>query len=487
MGGEFLGKYKVGVTDGKIVGVKYELHKNGGWSNDCSPSIMATALYQLDGSYAIPHFEAVGESYQSNTPSNTAFRAYGAPPAHIISENMVYDVCSELGLDPIEFRKANFQQEGFENHFGQVMTATDVTMEKCFDTILDSSKYYDMKTEVEAFNASNKLKKRGLYIIPNKYGVGAMGPFAQGTALVNIFLDGSVLVCHQGVECGQGLHTKMLQIVSQELAIPMSKIRISESGTDKIPNPIPTGGSTSADLAGNALKDACDQINQRLAPLKAAKPEAPWEMIVGMAFGTKVNLSAIGHWGLPGQNFNPATGTGNRWWYYTTGASCSLTEIDVLTGESTLLKVNLMMDVGESINPAIDVSQIEAAFMQGYGWVSMEDTKFSDDGKLISRGHDEYNMPTIADCPREFNVTLLRGNTAKEHVLYSSKGIGEPPFFNGASVYFAVKDAVLAARKDAGLSGQFSLELPANAKSVREACGRGTRRSLVNGVNGHSH
>lgn len=363
------------------------------------------------------------------------------------------------------------QQPGYETHFGQILDESDVTMAGCMDEVIKNSKYYQIKQEVEEFNLNNRWKKRGVYVIPNKYGVGMPQMYAQNGALVHIYLDGSVLISHAGIECGQGLHTKMIQIVSHELGIPMDKIRVSESANDKVPNPIPTGGSSAADLNGNALRDACAQINERLNTFREANPKAPWEMIVGMAFGSRVNLSAYGYYAVPQElcNFDHVTKKGRRWWYFTTGAACSLVEIDVLTGEHTLLSANIVMDVGEAINPAIDIANIEAAFIQGYGWVSMEDTLYGPDGKLTTRGHDEYNMPTIADCPREFNVTLLKGKKTK-HVLYSSKGIGEPPFFNGVSVYFAVKDAVLAARRDAGLAGKFILEQPTTPDNVRQAC-----------------
>jgi len=295
--------------------------------------------------------------------------------------------------------------------------------------------------------------------------------FSQAGALIQVYTDGSVLVSHGGVECGQGIHTKMLQIVSQELSVPMDMMRISESANDKVPNPILTGGSSAADLNGNAIKDACEQLQARLAPLREAMPKASWQELVGMAFGSRINLSVVGYYAAQaGINpFDPVTKWGRRWWYYTVGAACSVVELDVLTGEHKVLSTHIIMDVGEAINPAIDVANIEASFMQGYGWVSMEDTLFSSEGKLLSRGHSEYNMPTIADCPKQFDVTLLKGKKEK-HILYSSKGIGEPPFFNGVSVYFAIKEAVRAARSDAGLKGKFSLKLPTTPANVIEAC-----------------
>jgi xanthine dehydrogenase molybdopterin-binding subunit B len=471
--GEFRGHYRLGVTDGKITGAHYQLYKNAGWNSDASPDIMATTMIHLDAAYEFPTFHTQGEVLKTNTPSNTAFRAYGAPPGMTITENMLYDACVELSLDPLQFRRDNLQKPGYVTHFGQEMEETDVTMAACMDEVVARTDYNNLRQRVEEFNLNNTWRKRGVYLIPNKYGLGMPQMFSQGFALVHVFLDGSVMINHAGVECGQGLHTKMLQIVATELGIPMSRITVSDSANDKVPNPIPTGGSSTADLNGNALKDACKQIMDRLASFRAANEKAPWEMLVGMAFASRVNLSSYGYYSVPGDRgfFDQATKKGRRWWYYTVGAACSVVEIDVLTGEHTLLSTDLVMDVGQAINPALDIANIEASFMQGYGWISMEDTTFSAEGKLLTRGHDEYNVPCIADCPERFNVTLLKSES-RQHILYSSKGIGEPPFFNGVSVYFAIKEAVRAARRDAGLTGKFTLRLPATPENVLESCAR---------------
>ena len=278
----------------------------------------------------------------------------------------MFDVCVELGLDPITFRRNNFQQAGQTTHYGQTLTSGDVTMDQCMDRVIENSNYYQTKREVETFNQSHSYKKRGVYLNPNKYGIGIPEAFAFQGALVNIYCDGSVLVSHGGVEVGQGLHTKMVQLVSHELAIPLNRVHISESANDKVPNPMYTGGSSAADLNGNALIDACRQLNERLRPLKEQNSALAWEEIISLAFDTKVNLSAAGFYSGPAKQatFSAATKAGRRWWYYTTGASCSLVEIDVLTGEHSLLATEIVMDIGDALNPAIDVANIEAAFIQ---------------------------------------------------------------------------------------------------------------------------
>ena len=288
--GEFKSIYKIGVTDNKIAGAQVQMFKNAGWNSDCSPSIVMTALIHMDAAYHFPAFDVRGETCVTNTASNTAFRAYGAPPAHITVENMIYDVCAELNLDPIAFRRANFQKAGQITHFGQELTDDDVTMEACMDRVVEKTNYYERRKQVEEFNKENKWKKRGLYIVPNKYGIGMAQMFTFQGALVNIYLDGSILISHGGIEMGQGLHTKMVQVVSHELGVPMDKIRISESANDKVPNPMMTGGSTGADLSGNALRNACQQLNERLKPIKEGNPGAPWEMIVGKACYLDVDI-----------------------------------------------------------------------------------------------------------------------------------------------------------------------------------------------------
>jgi len=471
--GEFRGKYKVGVTDGKLTGVDFMLHKNGGFNTDASPDILTCALIHIDGCYKFPAFHGTGLVAKTNTPSNTAFRAYGAPPAFAITENMMFDVATQLNLDPLEFRRKNFYKEGDVTHYGQVLKEDDVTMEACFDECIARANYYEEKELIEAFNQKNKSKKRGISLIPFNYGVGIPPSFGQGGALLNVNVDGSIILFVGGVEMGQGFYTKMLQIASQELGIPMTKIHMSQSSTDCVPNPHISGGSSTADFSGNAVRVACLELNKRLAPFKDAEPKAAWEQWVGMAFGSCVCLSVAGYYSTPASytEYSLEKKEGNRWSYFVNGASCSIVEVDIFTGEHKLLKTQIVMDVGESLNPAIDIAQIEGAFVQGYGYLAMEETLFSKTGRLVTRGHDHYSAPTIRDIPSVFNVALLRKDTPVENrrLLYSSKGVGEPPFLSGATVFFAIKSAVLAARADRGVGGVCKLATPSTPKNVVQA------------------
>jgi len=471
--GEFSAKYRVGVTEGKLTAVDYMLYKNGGWSADLSPDVLCCALIHSDNCYKFPTFHGTGKVCKTNTPSNCAFRAFGAPPAFAITENMMFDVSSALGLDPVTFRKENFYKAGDTTHYGQIKKEDDVTFDVCLDECIKRIDYYKEKEVIAEYNSNNKNKKRGISIHPFSYGVGVPPMYGHTGALLHVNLDGSVGIFTGGVEMGQGFYTKMLQIASQILGIPMSKIYIPESATDKVPNPLVSGGSSTADYCGNAVRLACDELNKRLAPIKDAQPKASWDQWVGMAWASRINLSVSGYYTSPADwtEYSLEKKEGNRWSYFVNGASCSIVEIDVLTGEHRLLKTEIVMDVGESINPAIDIAQIEGAFVQGYGYLAMEETKFSSEGKLLTRGHDSYSVPTISDIPSVFNVTLLRKDTPVENrrVLYSSKGIGEPPYLSGVSVFFAIKTAVSAARKDKELRKSFNLATPASPENVVKA------------------
>lgn len=449
------------------------LYKNAGFNTDASPDILTCALIHIDNCYKFDTFHGTGKVAKTNTPSNTAFRAYGAPPAFAITENMMFDVATKLKLDQLEFRRKNFYKAGDVTHFGQVLKEDDVNAEPCFDECIKRSNYHKEQQDIEEFNKKHKNKKRGISLNPFMYGVGIAPTFAQSGALLNVNMDGSIIAFVGGVEMGQGFYTKMVQIASQELGVPMAKIHMSQSSTDCVPNPLVSGGSSTADISGNALRLACQELNKRLAPFKEAQPKLLWEQWVGMAFGSRVSLSVSAHYAVPGDftEYSLMKKEGNRWAYFVTGAACSVVEVDILTGEHRLLKTEIVMDAGESLNPAIDIAQIEGAYVQGYGYLAMEEILFSKEGHLLTRGHDTYSAPTILDIPSVFNVTLLRKHTPVENrrILYSSKGIGEPPYLSGASAFFAIKSAVLAARADRGVEGVCTLATPATPSNVVEA------------------
>ena len=284
-----------------------------------------------------------------------------------------------------------------------------------------------------------------------------------------MYTDGSVLLTHGGVEMGQGLHTKMIQIASTILRIDSVNIHIAETATDKIPNTSATASSASSDLYGMAVMNACQEINKRLEPHKTAAPNQNWEDWVMAAYLDRVSLSANGFYKTPNIGYDFETGTGNAYNYYTYGVACSVVEIDCLTGGHQIVETNIVMDVGKSLNPAIDIGQIEGAFMQGYGLFLMEQLVHSPQGVLLTRGPGTYKIPGFGDIPKEFKVHLLK-DSSNPRAIFSSKGIGEPALFLASSVYFAIKDAITSARKEVGLDGSFQLEIPATAKRIRMAC-----------------
>lgn len=305
-------------------------------------------------------------------------------------------------------------------------------------------------------------------MVPVKFGIAFTAVHLnQNGALVNIYTDGSVLVTHGGTEMGQGLHTKMVQVAAQTLDIPHEKVHCVETSTDKVPNTPPTAASAGSDLNGAAVLEACRSLSRRLAPYRAKNLD--WEAAVTAAYFDRVSLSATGFHATPDIGYSFETNSGNAFNYFTYGVGCSQVEVDCLTGDHQVLRTDIVMDLGESINPAIDIGQVEGGFMQGYGLFAMEQLLHSPTGSLLTRGPGAYKIPSFNDVPAQFNVALLRG-AANPRAVYSSKAVGEPPLFLAASVFYAIKRAVGAGRVAAGRSEHFQLDSPATAERIRLAC-----------------
>ncbi|XP_050410577.1 xanthine dehydrogenase/oxidase isoform X2 [Patella vulgata] len=316
---------------------------------------------------------------------------------------------------------------------------------------------------------TNRWRKGGLSIIPLKYGIAfGLKMLNQAGALINVYTDGSVLLAHGGVEMGQGLHTKMIQVASATLGIPVDRIHIDETGTNTVPNTSATAASTGSDLNGMAVKIACEKISKRLEPYKNEKGST-WNDWVLKAYSNRVSLSATGFYKSPGLGHDPDTDSDNSFFYYSYGASCSEVEIDCLTGDHSVIRTDIVMDVGSSLNPAIDIGQIEGAFIQGYGLYMLEDYKISPSGTLITKGPGNYKIPSVGNIPRQFNVSLLK-DKPNTRAVYSSKAIGEPPLLLSISVFMATKSAIMSARYETGRRGYFRLDSPATADCIRMAC-----------------
>uniref|UniRef100_A0A8B9RDA7 Xanthine dehydrogenase/oxidase n=1 Tax=Astyanax mexicanus TaxID=7994 RepID=A0A8B9RDA7_ASTMX len=327
------------------------------------------------------------------------------------------------------------------------------TIDRCWDECITISDFSQRRARVELYNKQHRWTKRGLSIIPTKFGISFTATFLnQAGALVHIYTDGSVLITHGGTEMGQGLHTKMIQIASRTLEIPTSKIHISETSTNTVPNTSPTAASASSDLNGMAIYNACQTLLQRLKPYKTSKPKGNWEDWVTAAYFDRVNLSANGFYRTPDLGYSFETNSGRPFNYFTYGVTASEVEIDCLTGSHKNLHTSIVMDVGKSLNPALDIGQVEGAFMQGVGLFTLEELRYSPQGYLYTRGPGMYKIPAFGDIPTQL------------------KAVGEPPLFLAASIFYAIKDAISAARAESGLSGPFRLDSPATPERIRNAC-----------------
>ncbi|XP_068088896.1 xanthine dehydrogenase/oxidase isoform X2 [Hyperolius riggenbachi] len=465
----FLGTYKVGCKkSGHITALDISYYANAGNSADLSYPIVDRCLFHMDNCYKIPNIKGCGYLCKTNLPSNTAFRGFGGPQGMIVAEAWMSEIAQVCQLPPEHVRKLNMYQEGDLTHFNQKLEAFNV--HRCWEECLRSSNYQERKLAIDKFNRQHRWKKRGIAIIPTKFGISFTLSFLnQAGALVHVYTDGSVLLTHGGTEMGQGLHTKMIQVASKALGIPTSKIHISETSTNTVPNTSPTAASVSSDLNGMAIYNACQTLLERLEPYKKANPKGSWESWITSAYQDRVSLSATGFYKIDGIGYDPQKNQGNPSNYFSYGVACSEVEIDCLTGDHKNLRTDIVMDVGTSLNPAIDIGQVEGAFVQGLGLFTLEELKYSPEGNLYTRGPGMYKIPAFGDIPAEFNVSLLRDCPNKK-AIYSSKAVGEPPLFLAASLFYAIKDAITAARAESGITGRFRLDSPATPERIRNAC-----------------
>lgn len=474
----FMARYRVGFSaDGRFAGWDIDFCSNAGNSLDLSHSIMDRALMSCDSVYHIPAVHARGHICRTNLPSNTAFRGFGGPQGMMTMEHVIDKIARSLGKDPEEIRALNMYREGDVTPYGMILEGCQARA--CWEGAIESAGGLNARrSAVKAFNKEHRFRKRGIVAVPTKFGISFTTKFLnQAGALVHIYqADGTVLVTHGGVEMGQGLHTKVCQIVAQALGVPLHDVHIGETATDKVPNSSPTAASASSDMYGAAAADACAQLNARLAPFRGRLPStASLKEIAQAAYLERVDLSAHGFYATP-----DITGFGGDrpFNYLTYGAAVTEVELDVLTGDWQALRADIVMDVGQSLNPAIDVGQVEGAFVQGMGWSCIEELVWGDSehrwvrpGTLFTRGPGAYKIPTANDIPIDMRVTLLRNAPcARTPMVHSSKAVGEPPFFLGTSVFWALKDAVYAAREEVGCSGWFQLDAPATPERLRMAC-----------------
>ncbi|XP_038171245.1 aldehyde oxidase 4 isoform X3 [Arvicola amphibius] len=463
-----LGKYKIGfMNNGEIKAADVEYYINGGCTPDESEMVIEFIVLKSENAYSIPNFRCRGRACKTNLPSNTAFRGFGFPQATVVVEAYVTAVASKCNLLPEEVKEINMYKRTSKTAYKQ--TFNPEPLRRCWKECLEKSSFYARKQAAEEFNKKNYWKKRGLAVIPMKYSIGMpIAFYNQAAALVHIYLDGSVLLTHGGCELGQGLYTKMIQVASRELNIPQSYVHLSETSTITVPNAVFTAGSLGTDVNGKAVQNACQILLDRLRPIIRKNPKGKWKEWVAKAFEESISLSATGYFKGYQTNMDWEKEEGDAYPYYVYGAACSEVEVDCLTGAHKLLRTDIFMDAAFSINPALDIGQVEGAFIQGMGLYTIEELKYSPEGVLHSRGPDDYKIPTVTEIPEELNVSLV--HSRNPIAIYSSKGLGEAGMFLGSSVLFAIYDAVTAARRERGMSDTFPMNSPATPEVIRMSC-----------------
>ncbi|KAL8970858.1 MAG: hypothetical protein Q9183_001324 [Haloplaca sp. 2 TL-2023] len=469
----FLARWKVAVNnDGKLQALDADVFCNGGWTQDLSAAVIDRSLTHSDGCYLIPNVHVRGRIAKTNTVSNTAFRGFGGPQGMFIAESYMEEVADHLAMPIEKLREINLYRPHEITHFNQELKDWHIPL--MYEQVLKEADYMQRRKAVDDFNQKSKWKKRGLAIIPTKFGISFTAlHLNQAGALVHIYHDGSVLVSHGGVEMGQGLHTKMTQMAAEALGVPLSDVYISETATNVVANTSSTAASASSDLNGYAIWNACEQINERLKPYREKLGRnATMKDLAHAAYFDRVNLSANGFYKTPDIGYVWGPNTGQMFFYFTQGVTAAEVEIDTLTGDWTCLRADIKMDVGRSINPAIDYGQIEGAFVQGQGLFTTEESLWHRaSGQIFTKGPGTYKIPGFRDIPQVFNVSLLKDVEWENlRTIQRSRGVGEPPLFMGSTVFFAIRDALKAGRKQWGEHEVLSLQSPATVERIRVSC-----------------
>ncbi|MGH4032104.1 xanthine dehydrogenase molybdopterin binding subunit [Actinomycetota bacterium Odt1-20B] len=487
----FNATWKIGFdAEGRIQALDATLTADGGWSLDLSEPVLARALCHIDNTYWIPNARVAGRIAKTNTVSNTAFRGFGGPQGMLVIEDILGRVAPKLGLDAMELRERNFYQpgQGQTTPYGQPVTQAD-RISTVWQQVQDDGHVADRKREIAAFNAAHPNTKRALAITGIKFGISFnLTAFNQGGALVLIYKDGSVLINHGGTEMGQGLHTKMMQVAATTLGIPLHKVRLAPTRTDKVPNTSATAASSGADLNGGAIKNACEQLRERLLQVAGTQlganssdvrivegvaralgsdKELAWDDLVRTAYFQRVQLSAAGYYRTEGLHWDAKTFRGSPFKYFANGAAATEVEVDGFTGAYRIRRVDIVHDVGDSLSPMIDIGQVEGGFVQGAGWLTLEDLRWDTSegphrGRLQTQAASTYKLPSFSEMPEEFNVHLLE-NATEEGAVYGSKAVGEPPLMLAFSVREALRQAA-AAFGPAGVS--VDLASPATPEAV---------------------
>jgi len=459
----FLARYTAGFdVDGRITALRLALYSDGGWSLDLSEPIMWRALFHCDNAYRLPAVEVTGRVCRTHKTSQTAFRGFGGPQAMIVIEEIMSLAAQRLSLSGDVVRERNFYREGDTTHYGQRVEDAS-RIEIIWTRLKETSRFESRRGEVASFNASHPHQKRGLAITPVKFGISFTSTFFnQAGALVLVYRDGSVQVNHGGTEMGQGLFTKIQQIAAESLGVTPERVRLMPTRTDKVPNTSATAASAGTDLNGAAVADACAQLKARLVAVAAALLRCDasavrfdgdavavggkaisFAAVCEAAYRQRVPLFAQGFYRTPDIHFDPSTGRGKPFHYFVYGAAVSEVEVDGFTGDFRLLRTDILQDVGDSISPIVDRGQIEGGFLQGVGWLTIEELIWDAQGRVSTGGASTYKLPSWSEVPETFEVSFLERAT-QPGVVFGSKAVGEPPLMLAISAREAIREAVAA-------------------------------------------
>ncbi|MEZ3184521.1 xanthine dehydrogenase molybdopterin binding subunit [Pseudomonas sp. LM13] len=480
----FYVEYDVGFDDdGLLHGIEIDLAGNCGYSPDLSGSIVDRAMFHSDNAYYLGDATINGHRCKTNLASNTAYRGFGGPQGMVAIEEIMDAVARELGKDPLEVRKRNYYGKTERNVTHYYQTVEHNMLEEMTAELEASSDYAKRREAIRAFNAASPILKKGLALTPVKFGISFTASFLnQAGALVHVYTDGSIHLNHGGTEMGQGLNTKVAQVVAEVFQVDIERIQITATNTDKVPNTSPTAASSGADLNGKAAQNAAQTIKQRLVEFAARKWQIfeedvefkngqvrlrdhyiSFEELIQQAYFGQVSLSSTGFYRTPKIYYDRSQARGRPFYYFAYGAACSEVIVDTLTGEYKMLRSDILHDVGASLNPAIDIGQVEGGFVQGLGWLTMEELVWNDKGKLMTNGPASYKIPAVADMPLDLRVKLVENRKNPEDTVFHSKAVGEPPFMLGISVWCAIKDAVASL---ADYRAQPQIDAPATPERV---------------------
>ncbi|WP_417312534.1 xanthine dehydrogenase molybdopterin binding subunit [Ectopseudomonas khazarica] len=459
----FYVEYDVGFDDdGLLHGIEMDLAGNCGYSPDLSGSIVDRAMFHSDNAYFLGNATINGHRCKTNTASNTAYRGFGGPQGMVAIEEVMDAVARSLGKDPLEVRKRNYYGKTERNVTHYHQTVEHNVIHEMTAELEASCEYAKRREEIRAFNARSPVLKKGLAMTPVKFGISFTATFLnQAGALIHIYTDGSIHLNHGGTEMGQGLNTKVAQVVAEVFQVDIERIQITATNTDKVPNTSPTAASSGADLNGMAAKNAAETIKQRLVDFLVREykvtPEdiefrngqvrvrdhfLSFEEMIQKAYFGQVSLSSTGFYRTPKIYYDRDKAAGRPFYYYAYGVACVEVLVDTLTGEYRMLRGDILHDVGDSLNPAIDIGQVEGAFVQGMGWLTCEELVWNAKGKLMTNGPASYKIPAIADMPIDLRVKLVENRKNPEDTVFHSKAVGEPPFMLGIAAWCALKDAV---------------------------------------------